>query len=98
MSVYLYLMINVGIGVLAGLIFLIIKIATMPKMCDSCKKLIRKGGKGARRYECSYNHPEEWGLTMRFDRCPKYCKYYDPMEVNGKEFCSRGERSENIGD
>lgn len=79
MSVYLYLMINVGIGVLAGLVFLIIKIATKPKLCDSCKRLARKGGIGWR-YECRYNHFEESGLTMRFDRCPKYCKYYEPKE------------------
>lgn len=80
MNVYLYLLINVCIGVLAGLIFLIVKIATKPKMCDSCKRLIRKGGIGAWRYECRYNYSEELDFTEKFDRCPKYCKYYDPKE------------------
>lgn len=77
MSVYLYLLINVGFCVIAGLIFLIVKIATMPKMCDNCKKLVRKGGIGWR-YECRYDNSEKSGFTERFDRCPKYCKYYDP--------------------
>lgn len=69
-----YFLINFGIGAVAGLAFLIVKIVTMPKMCDSCKKLIRKGG--VWRYECRYNHSEGFG----FDRCPKYCPYYDPKE------------------
>lgn len=30
-----YFLINFGIGAVAGLILLIVKIATMPKMCDS---------------------------------------------------------------
>lgn len=74
MSVYLYLLINVGIGVFAGLIFLIVKIATKPKMCDSCKRLVRKGGYW--KYECR----DKYGLPQRFDRCPVYCELYDPKE------------------
>ena len=74
-----YFLINFGIGAVAGLVFLIIKIATKPKMCDSCKKLIRKGG-GVWRYKCRYRYSEEFGFTNRFDRCPKYCKYYEPKE------------------
>ncbi len=59
---------------------IIIKIATKPKMCDNCKKLIRKGGSIGWRYECRYDNSEKSGFTERFDRCPKYCQYYDPKE------------------
>ena len=71
-----YFLINFGIGAVAGLAFLIIKIATKPKLCDSCKRLRRKGGGELWNYECR----DAYGDSRRFKRQPVYCKDYVPKE------------------
>lgn len=71
-----YFLINFGIGAVAGLAFLIIKIATKPKLCDNCKRLRKKGGGGFWKYECR----DAYGDFREFKRQPVYCKDYDPKE------------------
>lgn len=74
-----YMLINFGIGVLIGAIYLIVYKSRKPKLCDTCNRLIRKGG-GSWKYSCRYFFESNVN-AHEFNRCPKYCVLYEQRDV-----------------
>lgn len=46
-------------------------------MCDSCERLVYKGGEGDWKYICKLPETEAF---RKSDSIPQYCKYYTPRD------------------
>lgn len=59
-----------------------------PKMCDSCKHLLMKGG-ARYRYDCGRDCGKPFGSTRSYDYddAPEYCSYYVPMNDEANTLC-----------
>lgn len=73
-----YIIANAVIGGIATGLYFVIKRLKKPVLCKSCKHLVRVGGGGVWKYECTGN--TRTLCTREFDKPPRYCRYYKSLE------------------